>query len=61
MEVELLSEVDLAPDYFCEIVEPTVAEFLDDRSSKRCGCLAALAIAQYDRGLSPRSPNRLGQ
>ena len=45
MEVELLSEVDLAPDYFCEIVEPTVAEFLDDRSSKRRGCLAALAIA----------------
>jgi hypothetical protein len=31
--------------FFREVVEPTVAEFMTDRSNKRRGCLACLAVA----------------
>jgi len=36
---------DPALEWFHDVVEPTVAEFLAEPSSKRRGCLAALAIA----------------
>lgn len=36
---------DRAWEWFKEIVEPTVAEFLEQPDSKRKGCLAILAVA----------------
>lgn len=36
---------DRAQEWFEEIVEPTVAEFLEQPDSKRKGCLAILAVA----------------
>jgi hypothetical protein len=36
---------DNATAFFRDVVEPTVAEFMHDRSNKRLGCLACLAVA----------------
>lgn len=36
---------DDALQFFREVVEPTVAEFMADRANKRLGCLACLALA----------------
>ncbi|MFT8521335.1 MAG: hypothetical protein ABF812_13960 [Gluconobacter cerinus] len=40
-----MSHPDPALEWFREIVEPTVAEFLVSPGDKRRGCLAALAVA----------------
>jgi hypothetical protein len=40
-----LSPNDGALQFFREVVEPTVAEFMADRADKRRGCLACLALA----------------
>lgn len=40
-----LQPTDDALRFFREMVEPTVAEFMDDRADKRRGCLACLALA----------------
>lgn len=41
----LQEPADPALLYFREIVEPTVAEFMENRADKRRGCLACLALA----------------
>ncbi|MBB3264072.1 hypothetical protein FHW79_001687 [Azospirillum sp. OGB3] len=43
--LDALSEGDGAVEFFREMVEPTVAEFLDRPDDRRLGCLACLCLA----------------
>lgn len=43
--LDALSEGDGAIEFFREIVEPTVAEFLNRSDDRRLGCLACLCLA----------------